>query len=186
MLAEWKEKADKGDVLAAYQIGRAFETGNTAYPVESPNLAQAVTWYNRAVSGGNLNATYHLGVLIASKKVLVTDSTGGTMHADMLSGRKMMDYAVQHGYDPVSDSARLPSAGSEDSTAAMVVGVAAALVLFGALASSNNSDSGGNSTAGTGTGLTQCKIPQFNAVSAETTYVPAFGDACTAWGARPY
>lgn len=135
-VARWEQAADKGDLTAAYHVGRAFEMGTVSYPSRAPDMAQAVEWYNRAVRGGNLNAMYHLGALMVTRNVLAVDQSG-TARPDVQGGRKMMDYAVQHGYQPATDTVRTETA-SNDNSAGVLAGSLAALIIMGALASSGS------------------------------------------------
>lgn len=185
-LDAWQQAASKGDLLAAYKVGRAFETGNFAYPSGRPNLSQAISWYNRAAGGGNLNAMYHLGTLMVTRNAMAVDSSG-VVRPDIAGGRRMMDYAVQHGYDAATDTVRPQGSSNSDNTTAVVVGSLAALILVGVMAGGDSSKSSSNDESDSdGSSLRSCSVPQTNYSTGDTTYVGALGSACDAVGAIPH
>ena len=101
-LNDLMRSARAGDSHAAYLVGRAFETGVGA-PWQRPNIEVAVGWYQGAMNAGNLNATYRLGYLISQGKVLTTGAHG-VMRRDPSRGNDMMQFALNRGYSPATDS----------------------------------------------------------------------------------
>lgn len=106
-ITELRRRAGAGDAYAAYLLGRNWEAGIGA-PNNRPDPRNAIAWYNIAIRGGSLQATYRLGQLMAAGKALAPQP-GGTYKVDVTRGNSMMRYAVANGYSPQTDTVIPPA-----------------------------------------------------------------------------
>ncbi len=180
-LEENKKKAEKGDAHAAYLVGKAYARGGAGEAVACPNVPAAISWYNMAVSGGDISATYRLGNLIEAGVVLVK-GPDGQLHKDPSTGARMMRSAADAGFNPATDSVRRASSvGSSQ-----LLDFAAAALAFGWLASQElpaKTNQGTSNNAADS--MVACQAPWVDA-NGKTTWVPAFGSTCNDPRTRSY
>ena len=123
------ELAVGGDGYASYLVGRAYESG-LAYGMDVtsgggkpavigvPYLTKAAFWYYEAARRNNLNALFHLGLLLVNKKVNFPEKAGGLSSVDQ--GKAYMSYATSQGYSPFSDAIYRPQESAQPQQRASV------------------------------------------------------------------